>query len=362
MVTTINTPTDGFPPGVSLANAPSPIRGESPELRLALASLQAQAQTLNELIRTTVDALASPQAAPVPGTRAFAEIAQRTVPRWHFAMLNDTARNEALATAVRRAIPPGATVLDIGSGTGLLAMAAVRAGAAHVYTCEGNPLLAEIARQIIAEHGMSDSITVLTKFSTAIEVGRDLPRRADVLISEIVDCGLIGEGLLPTVRHAREHLLAPGGVMMPVSARLHGQLVDSPAMVNLNRVHEAHGFDVSLMETVATRGHFPVRMHTWPHRLLSDPFEMVAFDLAHDPLLPGSRRLTVPVTTDGRAHGLLSWFSLKLYDGLDLCNAPDNPESHWMQALLLFDKPASVTAGESLDMELRWTETQLTVV
>ncbi|MBZ4018702.1 hypothetical protein CCS38_23780 [Streptomyces purpurogeneiscleroticus] len=313
------------------------------------------------MTRTTVEALTSPSGMPVPGSAAFDRIARQTVPRWHFAMLNDTERNERLIGAVQHRVPQGCVALDIGTGTGLLAMATVRAGASHVYTCEANPLLAEIARQTVAANGMSDAITVLNTLSTDLEVGRDLPRKADVLVSEIVDCGLIGEGLLPTVRHAREHLLRPGGLMMPVSARLHGRLIRSGAMVELNRVQEAGGFDVSLLNATASRGHFPVRMHTWPHELLSEPFEMAAFDLRSDDLLPGRSRLSVPATADGRADGIVAWFSLDLGGGFELCNSPVNPDSHWMQALLLFEKSVSVTAGQSLDLELRWTDFQLTV-
>jgi predicted O-methyltransferase YrrM len=328
----------------------------SPQTRLAMAAIQTQIKELSRLAHTVEEALAREAQ---PDSDLFAEVARRAVPRWHFPMLNDTERNVAFVTALERLIPAGSVVLDIGSGSGLLAMVAARAGAARVYTCEENPLLAEIARQIISDHGMSDVITVLNKRSTELEIGRDLDSRVDVVVSEIVDCGLIGEGLLPTIRHAREHLLAPGGLIIPESARLHGQLVSSPAIAGLNQVHYAAGFDVSLMNVAATRGHFPVRLGGWPHELLSEPLELAAFDLTSDPLGPGRRQLPVPVTASGEAHGLATWFEMELGAGVILSNSARNATSHWMQALIPFDKPATVTAGQQLSIELNWTETQL---
>ena len=35
----------------------------------------------------------------------------------------------------------------------------------------------------------------------------DLPDKADLIVSEIVDSQLIGEGILPTMRHATKYLL-----------------------------------------------------------------------------------------------------------------------------------------------------------
>lgn len=43
---------------------------------------------------------------------------------------------------------PGVTVLDIGTGTGILAVMAARAGASHVYACEVNGVLCDIARDV----------------------------------------------------------------------------------------------------------------------------------------------------------------------------------------------------------------------
>lgn len=43
----------------------------------------------------------------------------------------------------------GVTVLDIGTGTGILAVMAARAGAAHVYACEVNGVLCDIAKEVL---------------------------------------------------------------------------------------------------------------------------------------------------------------------------------------------------------------------
>jgi type II protein arginine methyltransferase len=45
------------------------------------------------------------------------------VPTWHFSMMNDAPRNAAYDEAIRRVVP-GRSVLDIGTGAGLLAMMA----------------------------------------------------------------------------------------------------------------------------------------------------------------------------------------------------------------------------------------------
>ncbi|ATL25496.1 50S ribosomal protein L11 methyltransferase [Streptomyces formicae] len=328
--------------------------------RLAVASLQTLAQEIKDLAERAQATLRDPAAHLGAGSGAMSDIALASVPRWHFAMLNDTERNSALVSALESSVPPGSHVLDIGSGTGLLAMAAVRAGAGRVTTCELNPLLAEVARQIIDAHGMSDTITVIGKPSTELVVGKDIDARADVLVSEIVDCGLIGEGLLPSIRHAREHLLAPDGIMLPATARLYGQLVQSESMARLNRVDMASGFDVSLMNSLATPGHFPVRLNTWPHQMLSGAVPLVAFDLEKGILGPGARTLPVAAETDGLAHALVVWFELDL-GATTLCNGPDSKDSHWMQALVPFELPVPVTAGEKVPLRLSWSDYRLSV-
>ncbi|MBA8928693.1 type II protein arginine methyltransferase [Kutzneria viridogrisea] len=274
-------------------------------------------------------------------------------------MLNDAERNDALAVALERQIKPGMHVLDIGSGSGLLALMAVQAGATKVTTCEANPILAEIARQVIGEHGMSEFITVVPAMSTELVAGRDLPDRADLIVSEIVDCGLIGEGLLPTMRHARQHLLAPGGRIMPPSGRLRGALLESKVVAGFNRVTVAAGFDMRALNVTATSGHFPVRLSTWPHRVLSEHAELVDFDIEHGDLDNGQRRVPLHPVADGTAHGVVAWFEMDLGGGIVLRNSPDNIGSHWMQAFIPFAEPVPVRALRTVDVTIQWDDTKL---
>ncbi|GAB2443046.1 50S ribosomal protein L11 methyltransferase [Streptomyces incanus] len=329
--------------------------------RLGAALLESLAQEMSALAEQASALLRMPPESLSLDADIFAQIVRRNVPRWHFAMLNDTERNGNLVAALERGVPAGATVLDIGSGSGLLAMAAARAGASRVFTCEMNPLLAEVARNVVDAHGLSDVITVIGKPSTELDPERDLGGPVDVLVSEIVDCGLIGEGLLPSVRHAREHLLAPDGIMLPSAARLYGRLVNSEAVLKLNQVTTVGGFDVSLMNTLTTRSHFPVRLNTWPHRFLSEAAPVLEFDLARDALEPGERTLEFPATADGEAQALVVWFELEMGNGIVLSNSPDNPNSHWMPGWVPLEKPVLTKAGETASLRLRWSDFTLLV-
>ena len=102
----------------------------------------------------------------------IADLNRRDVPQWHFAMLNDDRRVEAYRRAINTAVRSGDVVLDVGTGSGLLAILAARAGAQRVYACERVERIAAKAREIIASNGLSDRIEVLSNSSHDLVVGR----------------------------------------------------------------------------------------------------------------------------------------------------------------------------------------------
>ncbi|MGP1915371.1 MAG: hypothetical protein ACTS7I_02340 [Candidatus Hodgkinia cicadicola] len=71
------------------------------------------------------------------------------------------------------------------------------------------PPIAECARKVIAKNRFSDKIHVVGKRSTDMSVGPngDMAERANILVTEVFDTELIGEGAIETFSHAHRELL-----------------------------------------------------------------------------------------------------------------------------------------------------------
>lgn len=272
------------------------------------------------------------------------------VPRWHFEMLNDEQRNVAFERALAKAVTPDTVVLDIGSGTGLLAMMAARAGARETFTCEMVAPLAELARETVARNGLSDRVVTLGKKSTDLVISDQMRHKANLLVTETVDCGLLGEGIVATITHARANLLAEDARIIPRAATVYAALVESKRLRNLNCAQTAAGFDVSLINQYATAGYLPVRLAAFDYVALTDPFPVFDFDFTGDAILPARKSIPVPVVRDGVGHCVVFWFDMRLDEENSISNEPGST-THWEQALQCLPAEVPVWAGGTVMIE-----------
>ncbi len=284
------------------------------------------------------------------------------VPPWHFAMINDRPRNNAYQDAIARAAP-GKRVLDIGTGTGLLAMMAARAGAASVTTCEATREIAERAREIIALNGLADRISVVAKHSTDLVIARDLSERAQVLITETFSSDLLGEGVLPTIEHARRELLTADAVVVPRSAAAKGYLAGGSEIEGMLFAGRTNGFDLSPFNDFAP----PILATTVseiPHDILSEDFELFGFDFRTGEFPMGNRQLSIPVVKSGVAAVVVQWICFDLDDTGRYENRPSSHsgmENHWTQILYRLPQPLAVAAGDTVHLAVGHNRKQFLV-
>ena len=162
----------------------------------------------------------------------------------HLGMLSDHERMRAYHDAIR--LNPShfkdKVVLDVGTGTGVLAIWAAQAGARRVFAVEGTSVALH-AETMAKAHGFGGVIEVLRGRMEDVQ----LPEPVDVIVSEWMGYFLLRESMIQVSRaqspsprpsprpspgrspssspsqsviFARDRWLKPGGVMYPSSARL----------------------------------------------------------------------------------------------------------------------------------------------
>jgi len=280
------------------------------------------------------------------------EVLSNGVPDWHFGIVRDDLRNRAYEEALRRAVFPGCAVLEIGTGSGLLAMMAARAGAARVITCEADPAVAMTARAIIAANGLADRIVVLNKHSSAVDAAIDMGGRADILVSEIVSNDMISQGTLPSHEHAVPHLIKPGAAVIPARGRIRIALAEDKGG-DRRRLTTVAGFDLALFNRLA-RPYREIAVENPQLTLRSAPADIFDFDFASGGPWPDRRGERTLVSSGGRINGIIQWIALAM-DDLGLYENRPEPDaiSCWAGIFWPFASPIDSLAGDEITIGAR---------
>lgn len=268
-------------------------------------------------------------------------------------MLADDARCSKYNEAIKRVLQerPGATVLDIGTGTGLLAMLTAKAGASQVTAVEMFEPLANYATEIIAANQLSETVSVVSSVSTDISIAGTndneavvIKERADVLVTEIFDSALLGENCIRAIRHAHASLLKEGATVIPARARLYGTVISS----DLFSRFRSFPLDFPLYKDDASKGckggstgipvHIDGLAEGADYECLSAPFEVFQFDFMK-PKIPTYRQTSKRInrTKNGRPDALLTWWELDLTEKGDIVystkSGAENWQDHWLQVV-----------------------------
>ncbi len=268
-----------------------------------------------------------------------------TVPSWHFNILHDERRNAAYDAALRRAVLPGTRVLDIGTGSGLLAMMAARAGAAEVIACEMNPAIAENAEEIVRQNGYANRVRVITKHSNDLTEA-DLGGRVDLIVSEIVSNDLLSQNILPVHERAVRQLLKPGGKVIPARGTVRVALAEYRGDDASYVLDDVAGFDLSAFLTLAP----PVlrrRVGDPNLSLRSEAGDLFEFDLASAEFHAPSQGSVACRSSGGRVNGVAQWIEVELDEAVRYENRPaPGTTSCWALRFCPFQEAVELTSGQ----------------
>lgn len=152
-------------------------------------------------------------------------------------------------------------VLDVGTGSGILAFFALKAGAKRVYAVELSGM-ADCAREIMAHNGLDDRIVVIKGKMEDVE----LPETVDIVISEPMGFFLVHERMLETFVNAGKKWRRADNPSFKMFPSI-GTMFVSPfsdetiyreqmGKVAFWQQRDFYGLDLSAMRTRAVENHF----------------------------------------------------------------------------------------------------------
>ena len=277
----------------------------------------------------------------------------------HIKMLNDRARTESYLAAIAEVVKSGDVVVDMGTGTGVLAVAAARAGARHVYAIEASSI-GWSARAVFEANGLADRITLVPGWSTEVT----LPERGDVLVSEIIGNEPLEERVLEATSDAIKRHLNPGARLIPHAVRVYCLPVEVPESVigehkftadAQDNWQEWYGIDFGPLYQASTHTApylflvRPFRTREW--RRLGEPGLVLDMDLDQGvPRIEGEAE--VIVSASGTLNGVLMYFELTLGPSVELSLHPDRvtESCSWHSPVWLLKSPLRVETGQRLSL------------
>ncbi|HWO00223.1 MAG TPA: 50S ribosomal protein L11 methyltransferase [Blastocatellia bacterium] len=233
--------------------------------------------------------------------------------RAHQPLLDDAVRNRAFFSALRKRLGSDSALLDVGSGTGVWAIAAAKIGAKRVVAIEKDELLAGLIRTLARENQVQDRVEVIVGDSREVS----LKGRFDVIVSETIGNLAFDEQIVPILIDARKRFLKRNGALIPGSialmaaaAHLKGRSKQAPAGIPITC-----GYFDSLNRNIPVMLEDKSRL-----TILSDRIEITRVDLTRIKTPPKPENLTAnwKLNDATGVNCFAVWAEATLTDGVDL--------------------------------------------
>ncbi|GFS37441.1 protein arginine methyltransferase 10 [Actinidia rufa] len=273
----------------------------------------------------------------------------------------------------------GKIVLDVGTGSGILAIWAGQAGARKVYAVEATKM-SEHARELVKANNLQDVVEVIEGSIEDVT----LPEKVDVIISEWMGYFLLRESMFDSVICARDRWLKPTGVMYPSNARMwlapmrsrlvgrkmsdyEGAMGDWLCFSDETKTY--YGVDMSVLTKPFSEEQKKYYLQTslWnnlhPNQVIGTAAIIKEIDclmVTVNDILNVRASISSSISAEEtRFCGFAGWFDVHFRGSeenpaqqeIELTTAPSEDYStHWGQQMFLLHPPISVSKGDDLNI------------
>jgi len=317
------------------------------------------------------------------------------LPRWLQIRWHDEERIEAYRKAIEKALDkimaareqvpkldrPPLRLIHMGAGIGQLSMVAARcareAGISEeeiethgstVVALEPMPKVAKLAKQVFKDNDLDQDI-----FWCSEDVRKlpNQPQRAQLLITEMIDPGLLGEGILVLTPQARvkmcnafEHQVIPARGTIWAAAFEFGEYLKDFQGFNLSAFNHYRTQNMIDLDTMLAKGNA---------RQMSTVFEALKFDFENN-VLPARHSVKLKPLESGKITAIVFWYEVAMdpEGEIILTNWPEalppadfamlEKDLHRLkplrQAVAFFDGTycKEVTKGEEVELDIGYME------
>ena len=270
---------------------------------------------------------------------------------YHRTLIADRVRNDAFQRALASVIVNGqTTVADIGAGTGLLGLMALKLGAKEVFLYE-KAEVAGVAAEILKKN-RTKYCHLMPCHSSEMQD----PPQVDVVVSETLGNYALEENIIETMADALKRHLKPGGMVIPLRIT---QFVAPVVSDRLNREfcvwdEVGQGLDLSPAKVMSLNNAY---VRTFETRELLDAGKSArAWDeveFTRETRNSRKGEVTWKLGADVVIYGFAVWWTAELVEGITLSTAPFAPRTHWEQLYFPVLSPIFAKPGESVMVSLR---------
>jgi hypothetical protein len=338
---------------------------------------------------------------------SYENLLNLSIERWHYRMLNDKVRNGAYSRAIRKKLEifkernSGVKIFDVGTGTGLLSALCLDQKIDldmdnfKLFACEQSELFFKISETFLSSFNMNRHLKIFNKHSSDLKKNEDLPATIDMIVTEIFDDGLLGEGCLYTFYNLlfEKNILITDrslGVsrIVPQSAKIYIAAVECEFLRKSNFFCEEFRFKNQTIDVKAVCLDNSEKFEKFPDsnlnyepyttdnlnqvdfRFLSEPLELsdlfIKFDdkFMLEKLCKRQEVISVKkklqMNSEGILDALVLWFDLNLDSEITISNSPIGNTFNraeisdcWQHAIYNLPRDLLVNSGERLDVDIK---------